>query len=169
MDKMFPERMHPFLTAALVAIVLLGCTSHAKRGSDSSNRSLSLAEILVKADDPESFGALAEYLGAKVPFSGSTAEQSSPGFILENHGEIGSVQIVSSRDGVPRAIALLVAPGDCIDLDRLKAESGAGRGRHFNESEQDFSYVFLSQASVTFVSRPQSPDCLGSIQLKRND
>jgi hypothetical protein len=169
MDKMFSARMRPFLTAALVAVVLSGCTSHAKRGSDPSNRSLSLAEILVKADDPESFGALAEYLGAKVPFSGSTAEQSSPGFILENHGEIESVQIVSFRNGIPRAIALLAAPGDCIDLDRLKAQSGAGRGRHFHDSDQDFSYVFLSQASVTFISRPQSPACLGSIQLKRND
>lgn len=168
MDRMLSEPMRPFLSAALVAVVLSGCSSDARRGSDSSSRSVSLSEILVKADDPESFGSLAEYLGAEVPFTGSHADQRPPGFLLESHGEIGSVRFDSFRDGMPRAIALLVDPGDCIDLDRVKAESGAVGGRHF-DSEQDFSYVFLSRASVTFISRPQSAACLGSVQLKRND
>lgn len=157
------------LTAAFALAAISGCTSHGAQRPGTSHPHRSMTEILAKANDATSFAPLARYIGVNVPIQSSEVVLRSPGFVLEGYGEIGSVEIGSIRDGLPIAIGLLSDPTECIDLDRLKSESGARRGEKFNASDLDFSYVFLTHASVTFVSSPQNPKCLGSIQLKRSD
>ncbi len=156
------------LIAAVALTAISGCSSHGEHRPRASHPHRSMTEILARADDAESFVPVARYVGLNVPIEPSEGYPKSPGFVLEGFGEIGSVKVVSIRDGLPVAIALLSDSSECINLNRLKSESGARRGDKATGPDLDFSYVFLTHASVTFISRPYNPECLGTIQLRRN-